>query len=93
MSWLTNCTGYIAPFFIIMSPIISYGDQALSMHRTKSSAGFSLDIPLIMLIASFFRYARALACDGETRWGNSLADARILAESFTGPAPGSIRAC
>lgn len=26
------------------------------MHRNKSSAGFSLDIPLIMLVASLFRY-------------------------------------
>lgn len=56
MTWLTNLTGFIAPFFIIMSPIISYGDQILAMHRNKSSAGFSLDIPLIMLVASFFRY-------------------------------------
>lgn len=61
MTWLTNLTGFIAPFFIIMSPIISYGDQILSMHRNKSSAGFSLDIPLIMLVASFFRYAMACA--------------------------------
>lgn len=58
MSWLSACAGYIAPFFIVVSPILSYGDQALSMHRNKSSAGFSLDIPLIMLIASFFRCAR-----------------------------------
>ncbi|KAH6611062.1 hypothetical protein Trco_001082 [Trichoderma cornu-damae] len=55
MSWLATCAGYIAPIFIILSPIISYGDQAVSMHRKKTSAGFSLDIPLIMLIASLFR--------------------------------------
>ncbi|KAK5993242.1 Scramblase ANY1-like protein [Cladobotryum mycophilum] len=55
MSWLASLTGYIAPLFIILSPIISYGDQAISMHRKKNSGGFSLDIPLIMLIASFFR--------------------------------------
>ncbi|PHH71282.1 hypothetical protein CDD80_5391 [Ophiocordyceps camponoti-rufipedis] len=53
--WLAACAGYVAPLFIVMSPILSYGDQAMSMHRAKSSAGFSLDIPLIMLVASFFR--------------------------------------
>lgn len=53
--WLASITGVIAPLFIIASPIISYSDQAVSMHRKKSSAGFSLDIPLIMLVASFFR--------------------------------------
>jgi hypothetical protein len=55
MHWLATLTGYIAPLFLILSPIISYGDQAVSMHRKKTSAGFSLDIPLIMLVASFFR--------------------------------------
>jgi hypothetical protein len=49
--------------FIILSPILSYGDQAVSMHRKKTSAGFSLDIPLIMLVASLFRcvFGRKLA--------------------------------
>ncbi|KOS19764.1 putative membrane protein [Escovopsis weberi] len=55
MSWIASITGYVAPLFIVLSPILSYGDQALSMHRKKTSAGFSLDIPLIMLIASLFR--------------------------------------
>ncbi|KAG5990005.1 hypothetical protein E4U54_004193 [Claviceps lovelessii] len=55
MSWLTALAGFAAPFFIIMSPIISYGDQIMAMHRSKSSAGFSLDIPLIMLVASLLR--------------------------------------
>ncbi|KAH7008096.1 hypothetical protein EDB80DRAFT_427597 [Ilyonectria destructans] len=55
MSWITTLTGYLAPVFIILSPIISYSDQVLAMHRSKSSAGFSLDIPLIMLVASFLR--------------------------------------
>lgn len=48
-------TGVIAPVFIIISPITSYADQTYSIHRTKSSAGFSLDIPLIMLVASILR--------------------------------------
>ncbi|KJZ80529.1 hypothetical protein HIM_00379 [Hirsutella minnesotensis 3608] len=53
--WLAACAAYLAPLFIIASPVLSYGDQAMSMHRNKSSAGFSLDIPLIMLVASLFR--------------------------------------
>lgn len=55
MGWFTDITGFIAPVFIIASPVLSYSDQALSMQRNKSSAGFSLDIPLIMLVASFLR--------------------------------------
>ncbi|KAI0157804.1 hypothetical protein GGR57DRAFT_55977 [Xylariaceae sp. FL1272] len=55
MGWFTSLTGVIAPVFLITSPILSYADQALSMRRLKSSAGFSLDIPLIMLVASMFR--------------------------------------
>lgn len=56
MRWLRAFTGYAAPIFLILSPVLSYSDQALSMYRAKSSAGFSLDIPLIMLVASMFRY-------------------------------------
>lgn len=56
MRWLTSLAGYVAPIFLILSPVLSYSDQAMAMHRNKSSAGFSLDIPLIMLIASMFRY-------------------------------------
>jgi hypothetical protein len=55
MKWLRASAGYMAPIFIILSPILSYSDQAFSMHRNKSSAGFSLDIPLIMLVASLLR--------------------------------------
>lgn len=55
MGWFTDLTGFVAPFFIVMSPVLSYSDQAISMHRNKSSTGFSLDIPLIMLVASFLR--------------------------------------
>lgn len=56
MGWFTTLTAYVAPFFLIASPVISYSDQILAMHRTKTSAGFSLDIPLIMLVASFLRF-------------------------------------
>ncbi|RMZ79742.1 hypothetical protein DV738_g3170, partial [Chaetothyriales sp. CBS 135597] len=34
---------------------MSYADQIMSIHRTKSSEGFSLDIPLIMLVASILK--------------------------------------
>lgn len=37
------------------SPVTSYADQILSIHRSRSSAGFSMDIPLIMLIASILK--------------------------------------
>lgn len=55
MPFLRTLTGYVTPIFLVMSPVISYSDQVYSMHRTKSSAGFSLDIPLIMLVASMLR--------------------------------------
>ncbi len=55
MGWLTTLSGYLTPAFLILSPLLSYSDQALSMHRARSSAGFSLDIPLIMLVASLLR--------------------------------------
>lgn len=56
MGIVSFVTGFIAPLFIIISPITSYADQTYSIHRSKSSAGFSLDIPLIMLVASLLRY-------------------------------------
>lgn len=46
---------HIAPIFIVTSPVTSYGDQIWSMNRNRSSAGFSLDIPLIMLVASILK--------------------------------------
>jgi hypothetical protein len=55
MGWLTTLLGYLTPAFLILSPVLSYSDQAYSMYRTRSSAGFSLDIPLIMLVASLLR--------------------------------------
>ena len=41
-----------APIFIVTSPVTSYGDQIWAMNKKRTSAGFSLDIPLIMLVAS-----------------------------------------
>lgn len=55
MRWLTTLAGYVAPLFLVLSPVFSYSDQAISMYRNRSSAGFSLDIPLIMLVASLLR--------------------------------------
>lgn len=40
---------------LITSPVTSYADQILSISRSRSSAGFSLDIPLIMLVASILK--------------------------------------
>ncbi|QUC18873.1 uncharacterized protein UV8b_03114 [Ustilaginoidea virens] len=73
MTWLTALTGFAAPFFIVMSPVISYGDQIVSMHRSKSSAGFSLDIPLIMLVASLLRIFY---------WPGARFDASLLVQSL-----------
>ncbi|KAF2096033.1 hypothetical protein NA57DRAFT_43645 [Rhizodiscina lignyota] len=50
--WLIT---HLTPLFIVASPILSYGDQINSMHKSRSSAGFSLDIPLIMLTASILK--------------------------------------
>jgi hypothetical protein len=55
MGFVSLLTDYIAPLFIVVSPLTSYADQTYAIHRTKSSAGFSLDIPLIMLVASILK--------------------------------------
>ncbi|RYN36725.1 hypothetical protein AA0112_g4774 [Alternaria arborescens] len=55
MFFISTIVKNIAPVFIATSPITSYGDQIYSMHRARSSAGFSLDIPLIMLVASILK--------------------------------------
>lgn len=46
---------HIAPVFIVTSPVTSYADQIWSMNKNRSSAGFSLDIPLIMLVSSILK--------------------------------------
>jgi hypothetical protein len=46
---------HVAPVFIVTSPVTSYADQIWSMSKKRSSAGFSLDIPLIMLVASILK--------------------------------------
>ncbi|KZM19140.1 uncharacterized protein EKO05_0010161 [Ascochyta rabiei] len=55
MFFLNAIVKNIAPLFIATSPITSYADQIYSIHKTRSSAGFSLDIPLIMLVASILK--------------------------------------
>ncbi|KAH6655275.1 hypothetical protein BKA67DRAFT_534208 [Truncatella angustata] len=74
MPFLQALTGYIAPVFLIASPIISYADQALSMSRKRSSSGFSLDIPLIMLVACVFRVFY---------WFGAKYDNALLIQAFT----------
>lgn len=49
VKWTVN---HIAPLFIVTSPVTSYADQIWSINKSRSSAGFSLDIPLIMLVSS-----------------------------------------
>ncbi|KAJ5099622.1 hypothetical protein N7532_006623 [Penicillium argentinense] len=49
------CTNSVSLRSLITSPLTSYLDQILSIHRNRSSAGFSLDIPLIMLVASILK--------------------------------------
>ena len=46
---------HIAPVFIVTSPVTSYADQIWSINKSRSSAGFSLDIPLIMLVSSVLK--------------------------------------
>ncbi|GAB7342787.1 hypothetical protein MBLNU457_g0924t2 [Dothideomycetes sp. NU457] len=52
ISWVIT---HIAPIFIVTSPVTSYADQIYAIHRSRDSAGFSLDIPLIMLLASILK--------------------------------------
>lgn len=73
----------IAPVFIATSPVTSYADQIYSIHKTRSSAGFSLDIPLIMLVASILKCVFLQCCR------NGLADIRP-AESSIGSARTSV---
>ncbi|KAJ5280290.1 hypothetical protein N7478_005662 [Penicillium angulare] len=71
---------YGAPVFLITSPLTSYLDQILSIHRSRSSAGFSLDIPLIMLVASILKvfywwgeyYSNALLAQAVVMIGTQL---------------------
>lgn len=43
---------------IVSSPVTSYADQIWSIHKSGTSRGFSLDIPLIMLTASILKYVQ-----------------------------------
>ena len=56
MSLVKWAVTHIAPVFIVTSPVTSYADQIWSMNKARSSAGFSLDVPLIMLVASILKY-------------------------------------
>lgn len=48
---------FIAATFLVLSPITSYGDTVYTIWRTKSCAGFSLDLCGIMLVSSILRVA------------------------------------
>ncbi|RPB03531.1 hypothetical protein L873DRAFT_1633082, partial [Choiromyces venosus 120613-1] len=66
MGFFGVLVSYVAPMFIVTSPLTSYADQIRNIHVTKSSRGFSLDTPLIMLIASILRCFYWLGADFET---------------------------
>lgn len=53
--WLT--VELVAANFITFTPLFSYGSTVLSIYRTQSSLGFSLDICATMIIASVLRIA------------------------------------
>lgn len=53
VKWIVQ---HLAPIFIVTSPVTSYADQIWSVSKSRSSAGFSLDIPLIMLVSSLLKY-------------------------------------
>ncbi|KAJ6107571.1 hypothetical protein N7523_008894 [Penicillium sp. IBT 18751x] len=75
MSLIQLALEYGAPVFLISSPLTSYADQILSIHRNRSSAGFSLDIPLIMLVASILK---VFYWFGEYYSGALLAQALVM---------------
>lgn len=93
MQWLASLAGFCAPLFLILSPILSYSDQALSMHRNKSSAGFSLDIPLIMLVASFFRCGHAPSSSQQSTGCSMLTIGSVETGYSTTPVPDSTARC
>ncbi|KAI9891250.1 MAG: hypothetical protein M1814_002940 [Vezdaea aestivalis] len=66
-------TAYVAPVFLIVSPITSYVDQIWSIHKRHTSKGFSLDIPLIMLVSSIFRVFY---------WFGARFDTALLVQAF-----------
>jgi len=73
MAWFQQFVAVFTFLFFLTSPLTSYGDQIFAMHRRKSSAGFSIDVCGIMLVA---RYVPSLpdnpsSCGGELSnlWG------------------------
>lgn len=64
MSFIKWTINHIAPAFIVTSPVTSYADQTWSIHKNRSSAGFSLDIPLIMLVSSITKYVHTASILG-----------------------------
>ncbi|KAJ5223739.1 hypothetical protein N7468_008281 [Penicillium chermesinum] len=89
MSILQTALEYGAPFFLISSPLTSYADQIVSIHRSRSSAGFSLDIPLIMLLASILKvffwfgeyYSKALLAQAVVMIATQLALLKVALDN------------
>lgn len=59
--------------FLILSPLTSYLDTVLSIHRRRSSTGFSIDVCGIMLVASLLRI---------NFWIGDRFDTTLLIQSF-----------
>lgn len=55
MSWEVVNWNMVVGLFLVTSPLTSYLDTLLSIYKSKSSAGFSLDICGIMLVSSIFK--------------------------------------
>lgn len=68
MGFHVRCTDSFYYPSLVLSPITSYADQIASIHRKKTSDGFSLDIPLIMLVASILKWAPCLEKSDGTVW-------------------------
>ncbi|KAI4241080.1 MAG: hypothetical protein L6R42_011377 [Xanthoria sp. 1 TBL-2021] len=73
MAILSTLMGVFAPIFLILSPFTSYTDQILSINRTRTSAGFALDIPGIMLTASILKIFY---------WPGARYDMSLLVQAF-----------
>lgn len=50
---LKDCVDGFSFVFFLISPLTSYGDQIYTVHRRKSSLGFSIDVCGIMLVARY----------------------------------------
>jgi len=73
MAWFEQFVQVFTFVFFLTSPLTSYGDQIFAMHRRKSSAGFSIDVCGIMLVArshpSFLDNSCSFGGELSSLWG------------------------